>query len=424
MKIIHVFDEDARVFPGEGGSVPYLVYNIAKYTAVKGHDVTILERRWKGLDYREEIEGIKFERIDVHFCSSISRKELTRELVKSPVGLLRFVLDRTEFAFKALRYLKKNNFDIVTVYFPFAAVILVTVSRKLRKKVIYGETIGEVKKRLKLGSSKDIPLLFNFFSPDLYLMRRVRKVVMQNEKVRAELISAGKIEPEKATAISLGVDTSEFYPDISIDSVKERYGLSDKTTATVLFASEIIPRKGVEYLVRAADIIVNQLNYEDTLFLLKGKAYEKEYLECIRKLIEEYKLEENVKMILGPIPHEDVKRLYVASDIYVLPSLEEPCPTSLLEPLACGKPLVGTNVGGIVTMIKNGWNGFLVEPANEKQLAEKIKHLIDHPEKWEEMGRNSRKLAEDEFDWRKIVEKYLKVYEEVKRGELYNGEAS
>jgi glycosyltransferase involved in cell wall biosynthesis len=181
-----------------------------------------------------------------------------------------------------------------------------------------------------------------------------------------------------------------------------------------LFASEIVPRKGVEYLVRAADIIVNQLNYKDILFLLKGKAYEKEYLEGIGKLIEDYKLEENVKMILGYIPLEDVKRLYVASGIYVLPSLEEPCPTSLLEPLACGKPLVGTNVGGIVTMIKEGWNGFLVEPANEKQLAEKIKYLIDHPEEWEEMGKNSRKLAEEEFEWKKIVEKYLEVYEEVK----------
>ena len=414
MKIIHIYDDHGKVFSGEG-SVPFIVYNIAKYTAAKGCDVTILERRWKGLDYREEIEGIKFERFDLHFCSSISGKEPIRELVKSPVGLLRFILSRTEFAFKALRYLKKNNFDIVTVYFPFAAVILVTLSRKLRKKMIYVEMIGEVKKRLKLGSiMKDTPLLFRFISPDLYLMRRVRKVVMQNDEVRAELVSAGKIEPEKVTAISLGVDTSEFYPDISIDNVKERYGLSDKTTATVLFASEIVPRKGVEYLVRAADIIVNQLNYEDTLFLLKGKAYEKEYLESIRKLIEEYKLAENVKMMLGYIPLEDVKRLYVASNIYVLPSLEEPCPTSLLEPLACGKPLVGTNVGGIVTMIKEGWNGFLVEPANEKQLAEKIKHLIDHPEKWEEMGRNSRKLAEDEFDWRKIAEKYLEVYEEVK----------
>jgi glycosyltransferase involved in cell wall biosynthesis len=170
----------------------------------------------------------------------------------------------------------------------------------------------------------------------------------------------------------------------------------------------------VEYLVRAANIVVNLLGHKDVLFLLKGKVFEKEYLERIHKLIEEYKLEENVKTITGFLPFEDVKKLYIASDIYVLPSLEEPCPTSLLEPLACGKPLVGTDVGGIALMIKEGWNGFLVEPANEEQLAEKIRYLIDHPEKWGKMGKNSRKLAEEEFDWRKIAEKYLKVYEEVR----------
>jgi glycosyltransferase involved in cell wall biosynthesis len=411
MKILHIYDGPERVFPGEG-SCSLIVYSIAKYTAVKGHDVTVLERRWEGLDYREEIEGIKFERMDLHICSSISRKETIEEMIKSPIGLFRFILDRTSFAFKSLRYLKKNDFDVILVHYPFAAVVLVTLSRKLRKKMIYGEFIGETKKRLKLGPAKDIPLPFRIFSPDLYLMKRVRKVLMENERARSELVSAGKIEPEKLVVISLGVDTSEFYPDINIDNIKERYGLNNKNT--VLFSSDIIPRKGVEYLVRAANIVVNQMGYKDVLFLLKGKVSEKEYLERIHKLIEEYKLEKNVKIITGFLLHEDVKKLYVATDIYVLPSLEEPCPTCLLEPLACGKPLIGTNVGGIVTMIKNDWNGFLVEPANEEELADKIKYLIDHSENWEEMGRNSRRLAEEEFDWKKIAEKYLEVYEEVK----------
>ncbi|MCL0048708.1 glycosyltransferase family 4 protein [Dehalococcoidia bacterium] len=410
MKVVHVYDGHERVFPGEGSS-PYIVYNIAKYTVAKGHDVTILERRWKGLDYREEIEGIKFERINLHFCSSISRKEPPQELITSPIGLLRFILDRTEFALKALSYLKKNNFDIILVHLPFAAVILVTLSRKLRKKMIYGEMIGEVKKRLRLGPPKDIPLPFRIFSPDLYLMKRVRKVVMQNDGVLSELVSSGKVESEKVIAISLGVETNVFHPGIDAGDIKERYGLNEKTV--VLFASTIIPRKGVEYLVKAANIVVNQKGYKDVLFLVKGNVPEKKYLKVIYTLIEEYKLGENVKMMLEYIPNEELKKLYVASDIYVLPSLEEPCPTSLLEPLACGKPSVGTDVGGIAPLIRDGWNGFLVEPADEKQLAQKIKYLLDHPEKWKEMGRNSRKLAEEEFDWSKIADKYFEVYQEV-----------
>jgi glycosyltransferase involved in cell wall biosynthesis len=153
------------------------------------------------------------------------------------------------------------------VHLPYTAVVLVTISRKLRKKMIYGEMIGETKKRLKFGPAKDIPLAYRIFSPDLYLMKRVRKVVMQNERMQSELVSSGKIGTEKVTAISIGVDISKFNPDINAGNINERYGFNDKTI--VLFVSTIIPRKGVEYLVKAANIIVNQFGYKDALFLLK-----------------------------------------------------------------------------------------------------------------------------------------------------------
>jgi len=73
MKIIHVYNGHERVLPGEG-SVPSAVYYVAKYTAKKGHDVTVLERRWAGTNYRDETDGIKFVRFDLNICSNISKK--------------------------------------------------------------------------------------------------------------------------------------------------------------------------------------------------------------------------------------------------------------------------------------------------------------------------------------------------------------
>jgi len=186
--------------------------------------------------------------------------------------------------------------------------------------------------------------------------------------------------------------------------VKEKYELNE---TTVMFSGTVTPRKGVEYLVRAAEI----LKENNVLFLIVGNTnIDREYADKVM----EYAKQRNLKVrFTGFVPYGDLKALYSACDIFVLPSFGEGDPIALKEALASGKPLIGTNVGGIPAQIKNGWNGFLVKPGNEKQLAEKIRYLIDNPEERERMGEKSRKLAREEFDWEKIAERYLKVYEEV-----------
>ena len=134
-------------------------------------------------------------------------------------------------------------------------------------------------------------------------------------------------------------------------------------------------------------------------------------IQYFRKLKEYVNLNNLSVEFKGVVPYNDLKALYSACDIFVLPSFEEGDPMSLKEALASGKPLIASNVGGIPMQIKDEWNGFLVEPGNERQLAEKIMLLLDHREEIRKMGRNSRKLAEDEFDWNKVVKRYLKIYE-------------
>ncbi|MCX7999169.1 MAG: glycosyltransferase family 4 protein, partial [Leptospiraceae bacterium] len=133
-----------------------------------------------------------------------------------------------------------------------------------------------------------------------------------------------------------------------------------------MFAGTVTPRKGVEYLIKAGEILKD----EKILFLIVGNLnLDKEYA----KRVIEYAKKKNVNAkFTGFIPYEDLKALYSACDIFVLPSLEEGFGVVLTEALASGKPLIGSNVGGIPMQIRDGWNGFLVEPANEKQLAEKI----------------------------------------------------
>ena len=403
MKIIHVYDGHERVFPGEG-SVPSVVYYLAKYNARKGHDVTVLERRWVGTDYEEEIDEIRFVRFDLNVCSNVSNKEVVYELIRKPSGVLRFVLDRTVFALKANEYLKQNDFDIVHVHLPFAANILINVNRKLRDKMVYTAHIGEEKKRFALDSSA--PLALKLFLPDLYLMKRIKKSVVLNDPLKEKLINKG-IEEEKLEVIPNGIDVDEFnLSKEEVERVKRKYEIDD-SKVVVMFSGSITPRKGVIHLVKAVEMINDVRIF---LLIVGNPNIDKEYA----KMVMDYVKKKNIKAkFTGFVSYEDLKALYSACDIFVLPSFEEGDPIALKEALASGKPLIGSNAGGIPMQIRDGWNGFLVEPGNEKQLTEKIKYLVDNDEERERMSKNSRRLAEEEFSWERIAEKYLETYKGV-----------
>ena len=180
-----------------------------------------------------------------------------------------------------------------------------------------------------------------------------------------------------------------------------------------MFAGTITPRKGVDRLVKAAEMVLR--DHKDVTFLLVGNLkLDEEFVNRVVKYVKDKGLNRNIRFT-GFVPYEDLKALYSACDIFVLPSFGEGDPIALKEALASGKPLVGSNVGGIPMQIRDGWNGFLVEPGNERQLAEKIRYLIENEEERERMGKNSRKLAEEEFSWEKITDRYVEVYENISR---------
>jgi len=404
MKILHIFDDygtpGERALAGEG-SVPTVVYYLAKYAAEKGHDVTILERDFGALPKEEEIDGIRYIRINADKLPAAPYK-----LIKSPAGLAKLLRDGFDVAAKINRFLKENEFDVVHVHFPFASTILINMNRGLRDRMIYTAHADEY----RLGLSKFLrpPLVARIFLPDLYLMKRVRKSVVLNEPLKKKLVEKG-IEEEKLEVIPNGVNVEDFnVSEEKIERVREKYGLEG---IIVMFAGTVTPRKGVLQLIRAGKIL--RLG-KDVLFLIVGNLdLDREYAQKVM----EYARSRGVNAKFTDfVPYGDLKALYSACDIFVLPSFEEGHGIALTEAMASGKPLIGSRVGGIPMQIRDGWNGFLVEPADEEELAEKIRYLIENKEERAKMGRNSRKLAEDEFDWKKIAERYLKVYGEIKAG--------
>ena len=120
-------------------------------------------------------------------------------------------------------------------------------------------------------------------------------------------------------------------------------------------------------------------------------------------------------VLLGDIPHTEIQKYYQISDIVVLPSLMEATSLSGLEAMSCGKPLLGTDVGGIPEIIEDGKNGCLVPPENEKKIADALNVMLNDRERLNKMGKYGRFLATERFSWHQVAENTLAVYEQVLR---------
>lgn len=407
MRIVQISVGSVRMPPKEGSAPLQVIFNTSKNLAKMGHHVVILDRKYSKNDLDvERIDGVE-----------IARLRVPRLPFDKAPGFIRFILAELNailFAIAVSFYLRRNGpkVDIIHLHLTSIGLIVVTLNRRLRGKTFYTCHLSQwafAKSGLHLSERMHLLL-------DAYLMRRVQKIIALNDAAKESFTSLGRVKRDNIIVLSNGVDTDFFSPNTVAtvaEEVVQRYSLKGKTT--VLFVGRLAEIKGVKYLFKAADIITNNFGYKDIVFILVGPhafagVDEPLGMREILNYIAQHQLNKNV-ILTGSLPLEKLRGLYTACDIFVLPSLAEGDPLVTMEAMASGKPVIGTKVGGIPRQIHDGWNGFLIDPANEQQLAEKMKYLIDNPEERRKMGANSRKYAEEEFDWSKVAERLLAVYQ-------------
>jgi starch synthase len=408
MRIVQVPVGCARMPPRDGGAPLQVIFHTSKHLAQMGHEVAILDSRYGPDDQAiEYVDGVKivrlrFRKIPVPTSSKIPR-------------YLRFALNELNailFALRASGYLARNGkeIDIIHLHVTSVGSLICFLNRKLRHKMFYTSHLGQwaLRGTTRLTLLEKVHVFF-----DAILMRRVAKVVALNDLARDSFVGVGKVKPENVVVIPNGVDTQFFNPIMDIEAVKKKYDLDGKLL--VLFVGQLTKIKGVEHLIKAANAIVNEFGHKNVVFVLAGPVtfgtLEKPVdMRDMLNYIGVHNLERNI-LFTGLLSLNEVRKLYVSSDMFVLPSLAEGDPLVVVEAMASGRPVIGTKVGGIPHKIRDGWNGFLVEPANEWQLAEKIEYLIDNPEERRRMGANSRRYAEEEFDWAIIANRLLQAYQ-------------
>ena len=194
------------------------------------------------------------------------------------------------------------------------------------------------------------------------------------------------------TIIHVGVDTELFKP---INTEKKHLLLGD--TFKILTVARLHKYKGLEYLIRAMESVDGA-----KLFIL-GQGKEKNNLKNLIKLLD---IKSKVELLDTNIPNHKMPFLLNDCDVYVQPSVVEPYGIAVLEAMACGKPVIGTKVGGMLDTIKDQETGFLVNPRNANELADKIMRLKPF---LTAMGLRARERAVKKFDWMVIGKRYQNV---------------
>ena len=236
------------------------------------------------------------------------------------------------------------------------------------------------------------------------VLREADVVIARSTATYREALKAGA----SATNVRLihnGVDVNKFSPDADGDEIRNRHDIRDKRVVFAL--GWHVPRKGFEYLVRATPLVINYV--KDVVFMFCGDGPQRGYLE---RLSRDLRVSDSV-LFVGRIEGREVSNYYSACDVFVVPSVQEAFGLVVSEAMACGKPVIGTRVGGIPDQITDGVNGLLVNPRDPRELAAKIVCLLENPDLAIEMGRAGRRIVEERFDIENAISSILDVYHEL-----------
>ena len=223
-------------------------------------------------------------------------------------------------------------------------------------------------------------------------------VVTPSRSSSQELQQGFDVSPMKVKVVPHGVDPVRFSSERATDP-------SD--SVQLLFVGEHEPRKGIEFLLGAMDLLRNPKPEARLVTIGQGSA-----LRELKHLSNRLRLGDRVEF-RGYLPDPDGTRLpkaYSQADIFVLPSLKEGFGFVLLEAMASGLPIVATDVSAIPEVV--GDAGILVPPRNPTALASAIRLLIDDPAKRREMGRRGRDRVAALFTWDKVIPRLTDVYQE------------
>jgi glycosyltransferase involved in cell wall biosynthesis len=361
-------------FPPEEGIGNY-IYNMSKEFIRKGHNVTIITRGGIGRTHIDNFEGIELYRIPF-----------------LPLYPLHIQIHGIfmNYIFKEI----ESNFDVIHFHTPLPPIIKTSLPK-----------ITTVHTPMKTDTSK--VELTNPFSIAVKLQGKISylmecdlfkisdKITSVATSVSQELSEYG-LQPEEVQVIPNAVNEKIFSP------VKNKSG-----EKYILYTGRLSYRKGLFDFIECGKIICKK--YPDINFKLTGKG---PLFGKLQKIVKESGYEDRFEF-LGHVDKSKLIELYQNATIFVVPSHYEGLPTTLLEAMSCGLPVVSTAVSGALDVIEPENNGILVPIKSPDKMAEGISKILDDEMLMSNLGIAARKTIEEKFTWDAVSDRILDCYKSI-----------
>ncbi len=392
--------------PNWGGAGTYTI-ELAKYLSKK-HNVHVISLRRKidnGSVYSDEkILDFFDNKIHLHTISDANDTFLYNAAFQYS-------------CFKRLpKICRENKIDIIHADVPHMSDVILRLIKSNKNMVTTVHTIIEGHKQGILASGLDFrdmdaserytlglfPILK--LIQTLYLKRSPTIITVSNWMKRLLEQNYGI---KGVNMIHNGIDHDLFSPEKKNRAVE---GL-DKNKPVVLFSGRFIALKGINILIKAMRQVISET--KDVHFAFAGPEANSKWV----RMFEHEGIPPHSYSFLGYIPHAEMPEIYSNSSIFVLPSLIESFPFSILEAMSSGSAVIASNVGGVPEIIDDEVDGLLVQPGNPEILAKKLLFLLDNESETKKLSKKARKKILGEFTSEIMSNKTEKIYEQILKEE-------
>jgi D-inositol-3-phosphate glycosyltransferase len=274
-------------------------------------------------------------------------------------------------------------------------------------------TLGEMKNRVARSESERAGE--DRLKGERQILRRADRIIAATIAEITQLRFLYRAESRKLAIIPPGVDTSHFYP-VPADEAKQFLGLKPENRM-VLFVGRIEPLKGVDTLIQAMSCLDLQKVHRPVHLAIIGGEPDAvpedmtEEMSRLQRLCDELCMGGMV-VFLGKRGQDTLPYYYSAAEVVVMPSLYESFGMVALEAMACGTPVIASEVGGLGYLVQNDMTGYTVPDSDPQALCEKLSALLGDAALRADMGRQAAEYALD-YGWGKIAARIVKVYKEL-----------